>query len=381
MTKLPLEGVTVLEFCQYLAGPYAGLRLADLGARVIKVERPRGGDACRALATKDMWAGEDSVLFHTINRNKESFAADLKDPEHLDIVRELVATADVVTHNFRPGVMERIGLDYEAVKAINPEVVYGEVSGYGKEGPWAALPGQDLLAQARTGAMWHSGAADDPPTPLGLAVADMACGLHLAQGILAALVRRRRTGQGGLVEVSLAESLLDVQFEGLTVFLNHAGELPARSRVAPAHPYLGAPYGVYATSDSAIALSMGDVSRVLIALGLDPVEEAPGADAFVERDEIKAQIEVQLATRSTAEWMARLNGVGHWACEVLDYARLADHDGYRVLGMEQVVSRDDGISVRTTRCPIRVGGERLYSDRAAPRLGDANEQIMAELAS
>ncbi|MDP4880254.1 MAG: CoA transferase, partial [Opitutales bacterium] len=126
--KLPLEGLTVLEFSQYLAGPYAGLRLADLGARVIKVERPGKGDACRQLATKNLYVEDDSLVFHTINRNKESFAANLKDPADVEKVKQLIATADVMTHNFRPGVMEKIGLDYDTVKAIQPGIIYGTVT-------------------------------------------------------------------------------------------------------------------------------------------------------------------------------------------------------------------------------------------------------------
>jgi CoA:oxalate CoA-transferase len=134
----PLEGLLVLEFCQFLAGPSAGLKLADMGARVIKIERPVKGDACRQLAIKNLFVDDDSLLFHTINRNKESYAADLKNSEDLEKVKQLIARADVITHNFRPGVMEKVGLDFESVRAINPKVIYGVVTGYGTEGPWAS---------------------------------------------------------------------------------------------------------------------------------------------------------------------------------------------------------------------------------------------------
>src|SRR6185437_8656639 len=147
MNELPLHGITVLEFSQYLSGPSAGLRLADLGARVIKIERPVVGDACRRLSIKNLWIDGDSLLFHTINRNKESFTADLKSPEDRAILHRLIARADVLTHNFRPGVMEASGLDYAAVRAIRPGIVYGAISGYGKIGPWKDRPGQDLLLQ------------------------------------------------------------------------------------------------------------------------------------------------------------------------------------------------------------------------------------------
>ena len=143
----PLEGLTVLEFSQFLSGPYAGLRLADLGARVIKIERPDVGDLCRNLYISDTDLEGDSTLFHAINRNKESYSANLKDPNDLESVKKLIKKADIITQNFRPGVIERIGLDYESIKKINPKIVYGTISGYGSEGPWSSLPGQDLLAQ------------------------------------------------------------------------------------------------------------------------------------------------------------------------------------------------------------------------------------------
>src|SRR5688500_1803270 len=151
MTDLPLKGLVVLEFSQYLSGPSAGLRLADLGARVIKIERPGTGDACRQLSIKNLWSDGNSLLFHTINRNKESFAADLKNPEDLFIIKKFIEEADVVTHNFRPGVMEKVGLSYAAVKQLNPRIIYAEITGYGKHGPWKKRPGQDLLLQSMSG--------------------------------------------------------------------------------------------------------------------------------------------------------------------------------------------------------------------------------------
>ncbi|RYD68746.1 MAG: CoA transferase, partial [Sphingobacteriales bacterium] len=208
----PLEGLLVLEFCQFLAGPSAGLKLADLGARVIKIERPKIGDACRQLSIKNLFIDEDSLLFHTINRNKESYAADLKNPDDLDRLKKLISKADVMTHNFRPGVMEKIGLDYENVKDINPKIVYGVVTGYGNEGPWKNKPGQDLLVQAVSGLTFLSGVDVDGPVPFGLSVSDIMCGNHLVQGILAALIKKAKTKKSVLVEVSLLESVLDVQF-------------------------------------------------------------------------------------------------------------------------------------------------------------------------
>src|SRR5271166_2900957 len=157
MSEALLEGLLVLDMSQFLSGPFAALRLGDLGARVIKIERPDGGDLCRRLYLTDTEIGGDSTLFHAINRGKLGFAADLKKAADVATVKALITKADVVIQNFRPGVIERLGLDYLSAKAINPGIVYASVTGYGEDGPWAMLPGQDLLAQARAGVMWLNG--------------------------------------------------------------------------------------------------------------------------------------------------------------------------------------------------------------------------------
>ena len=231
MMELPLHGLVVLEFSQYLSGPSAGLRLADLGARVIKIERPKVGDAGRKLAIKDLWVDDNSLLFHTINRNKESFTADLKNKEDLDTIKKLIAKADVLIHNFRPEVMGKNGLDYATVQEINPRMVYAAISGYGTKGPWKDKPGQDLLVQSLTGLAFTTGNGTNGPVPFGISVADILCGAQLVQGILGALIRRQKTGAGALIEVSLMESLLDFQFELLTTYYaNH--QQPKRSKLA-----------------------------------------------------------------------------------------------------------------------------------------------------
>ncbi|MEM1084930.1 MAG: CaiB/BaiF CoA-transferase family protein [Verrucomicrobiota bacterium] len=374
---LPLKGLTLLEFSQYLAGPYAGLRLADLGARVIKVERPGSGDACRGLVTKNQVVDGDSLVFHTINRNKESFAANLKDPADLETVIGLIGTADVMTHNFRPGVMEKIGLDYDKVRELNPRIICGEVTGYGREGPWKNKPGQDLLAQSLSGMTWLSGDRADPPTPFGVATADMICGTHLAQGILAALVSRGKTGQGSRVEVSLLESLLDLQFEVLTTHFNDGGLPPDRAAEQNAHAYLGAPYGIYRTSDGYIAIAMGSLSRLGELIGCDALaafDEDPH-DRFDKRDEIKALLAEHLSAQSTSHWLEILEAADFWCADVFNYAQLVAHEGFKTLRMDQEVLRPNGARVRTGRCPIRIDGERLVSDVAAPILGNANDLL------
>ena len=292
----PLEGLTVLDFSQFLAGPVAALRLADLGARVIKIERPKVGELGRQLYISNLALEGDSTLFHSINRNKEGFAADLKNPDDLAKVKALIGQADVMIHNFRPGVIERIGLDFDTVKMLNPKLVYSSVTGYGSEGPWVDKPGQDLLAQSLSGLTWLSGDATQGPVPMGLAIADMFAGAHLVQGILACLVRRGVTGKGGLVEVSLMESILDYQFEVLTTYLNDGGNLPQRSAVNNAHAYLGAPYGIYQTQDGFMALAMGNIVRLGELLDCDLSAYGDSKTWFTHRDEIKTKLQEAFET-------------------------------------------------------------------------------------
>jgi crotonobetainyl-CoA:carnitine CoA-transferase CaiB-like acyl-CoA transferase len=373
----PLEGLLVLEFSQFMAAPTAGLRLADLGARVIKIERPEKGEAGRQIAIRNIFVNGDSLVFHTINRNKESYAADLKNPEDLERVKKLIAKADVITHNFRPGVMEKIGLTYEAVKAINPRVVYGVVTGYGTKGPWALRPGQDLLIQSLSGLAYLSGTNDAGPVPFGLATADMICGAHFVQGILAALIKRAKTNTGSLVEVSLLESTLDMQFEVITTYLNDGGKLPQRSNVkGSGHPYLSAPYGIYKTKDNYLAVAMGNLHHIGNVLGIDLTHLYPEkTDWFDGRDEIMRLLAKKLKHKTTAQWLLLLEAAGIWCSEVLNYEQSLQHEGYKVLGMRQEVTLPDGSSLSTTRCPIRINGEKLYSDVAAPRPGAQTEMI------
>ncbi len=379
MTK-PLEGLLVLEFSQFLAAPSAGLKLADLGARVIKIERPGKGEAGRQIAIKNLFIDGSSLVFHTINRNKESYGADLKNPEDLERIRQLIARADVMTHNFRAGVMEKSGLDYAPVRKINPRIIYGTVSGYGNKGPWVAKPGQDLLIQSLSGLTWLSGTRNDGPVPFGLAVADIFCGAHFTQGILAALIKRGKTGEGSLVEASLLESTLDLQFEVLTTYFNDGRQLPQRSAAkGTAHAYLSAPYGVYKTSDSYLALAMGNLLPLLRALNCsaDGLSEDP-VTWFTHRDEIVASIAGAVKNMSTAGCLSLLEPLGIWCAPVLNYRQAVQEEGYQVLGMEQEVNLPGNRKLRTTRCPIRIDGERLYSGKAAPQPGIDTEKINLE---
>ena len=378
----PLHGLTVVDFSQFLSGPFCTLKLADLGARVIKVERPGTGDLCRHLYISDVEIAGDNSLFHAINRNKESITADLKNEADRARLKELIATADVMVQNFRPGVIERQGFGYDAVKAINPSIIYGSISGYGEDGPWKDLPGQDLLAQARSGLLWLTGSAGDPPMPMGLAVADMLAGHALCEGVLAALVGRGIHGRGARVDTSLLEAMVDMQFEVLTTYLNDGHRAPRRSAVNGAHAYLGAPYGVYQTADGYLAMAMTPslktLAEIMDVAELEPYYDDP--DAMIrERDVIKQIMADAIARRSTADWLAVLQPADIWCSEVLDWPQLLEAEAFKALDFLQTIQRSDAVELQALRPPMRINGQTLKSDRAAPLLGEHNDAVGAQL--
>ncbi|MFC5283553.1 CaiB/BaiF CoA transferase family protein [Pedobacter alpinus] len=371
----PLEDYLIVDFSQFLSGPSASLRLADMGARVIKIEKPGTGDICRTLYTSDLIMNGESSVFHTINRNKESFAIDFKQPEELKKLKKLLAKADVVMHNFRPGVMERIGLGYDEVKAINPNVVYTEISGFGSNGTLKNLPGQDLLLQSLTALTWLSGNDEDGPVPMGLSIVDMLAGTHIAQGILAALYRKAMHQMGALVQVSMLESAFDFQFETITTFYNDGGELPIRSKSNNANAYLGAPYGIYQTKNGYIALAMGSLPVLAVLLNCEELTQFP-ENKFSLKDEIKVVLANHLQTQETAYWLNILEPADIWCSDVLNYQQLFEQEGFKVLDFVQEVTMEDGYTYRTTRCPIKIDGEIFTSQKGSPKLGQDNEGIL-----
>ncbi|WP_020579349.1 CaiB/BaiF CoA transferase family protein [Actinopolymorpha alba] len=377
---LPLAGVRVLDFSQFLAGPVAALRLADLGATVIKIERPHTGDIGRRLAFAGRVADGDTVSFHAMNRNKLGVTADLKDPDDLAIIRRLIETADVLIQNFRPGVMERIGLDPQSVAKLNPRLVYGSASGYGDSGPWRDRPGQDLLAQSVSGLPWLNGGDVDRPVPVGLSIADHLTSCHLAQGVTALLFRRERTGRGGLVQTSLFEAMLDLQFELLSTHLNDSTVAVRRGGTHSAHAFLPAPYGTYPTSDGYLALAMNPIPELGRLLDLPQLQEMTDEQIWWDqRDAITDLIADRLRARTTADWLAVLDAADVWCAPVLTLEELVASEEFAAIAMTQQVRRDaeltengNDLLLTTTRSPLRIDGQTLRSDRPAPKLGQHN---------
>ncbi|WP_282135402.1 CaiB/BaiF CoA transferase family protein [Seonamhaeicola maritimus] len=378
----PLQDLLVIDLSQFLSAPSATLRLADLGARVIKVERPETGDICRQLYVSNVILNGESSIFRAINRNKESFQADLKNAIDKERVLKLIARADVLVHNFRPGVIERLGFDYETIKKVNPNIIYGDISGYGNEGPWKSKPGQDLLAQSLSGITWLNGIEGNGPTPIGLALVDILSGAHLVQGILAALVKRSKTGEGSKISISMLESILDFQFESITTFYHDGGEPTVRPKNNSAHAYLGAPYGIYKTKNGYMVLAMGSIPVLGELLGCEPLKaytEVPSW--FTKRDTIKKELANHLSTDTTEKWLSILEPADIWCAKVMDWDTLFSEEGFKVLDMIQTVTMSDGFEYQTTRCPIKIDGKHLTSPIGSPKLGENTETILNELIS
>jgi len=268
------KNIKVLSFTHFLQGPSAVQMLSDLGADVIKIEPPKG-------AWERHWSGADafidgvSVFFLLANRNQRSLSIDLRAEEARRIVHRLVEEADVLVENYRPGVMQRLGFDYDALKAINPRLIYCSCTGYGSDGPYLDRPGQDMLLQCLSGMATLSGERDAPPTPVGASIVDQHSATLAAFGIAAALYKRERTGGGSQIESNMLNAALDLQIEPLTYYLN-TGPLWARSKPAMGSRFHPAPYGVYRTRDGWIAISLTTLEKLRQALGAPELEHYTG---------------------------------------------------------------------------------------------------------
>lgn len=361
-----LEGILVLDLSEHIAGPFAALRLADLGARVIKV--------VQSSSRK-----EKSDLHAAMNRNKEIYTLDLHDAHGYKKLRHLIAKADVLIISYPEKLSKELGLDYASVESINPRIVYGCVSGYGNDHPWAEKDDDEIFVQAQMGLPWLNGDQEDPPIPFPLSVVEMFTSANLVQGILAACIQRSKTGKGMVVEVSKMESALDFQFEVLTTHLNDGGKLPQRSKVNSAHAYLAAPYGVYETQSGYLALAMGSVLQLSELLQCEALAQYDDpASWFTQRDEIKQYLADHLRTKPASHWIQLLEQGGYWCAEVQTVEELLDHEVFHGLQMVQHIQTQDGTSLTVTRCPIRVDGQLVFDGKSTSLYGDQTHAIDKE---
>jgi crotonobetainyl-CoA:carnitine CoA-transferase CaiB-like acyl-CoA transferase len=374
-----LGNLRIVDFSRVLAGPLATMVLADLGATVVKIERPGAGDDTRAWGPPYDERGE-ATYFQSVNRNKHSEAIDLTVEAGVARARELVATADVVVENFRPGLMARFGLDYETLAAERPELVYCSITGFGGSGDGAALPGYDLLVQAVGGLMSITGEADGEPQKVGVALVDVITGLFASIGILAALRHRDGTGEGQHVEVDLLSSLLAALVNQGSAY-TLAGAVAGR--MGNAHPSI-APYDLYATGDGDLVLAVGNDKQYATLCDVLGAPELAGDARFASnaarvahRDELRDALVARLAARPATAWADALTAARVPAGVVNDVAgafALADR-----LGLNPIVEipRDDGSTARLTRNPIRLSATPPTYRSAAPRLPAETETVPA----
>jgi crotonobetainyl-CoA:carnitine CoA-transferase CaiB-like acyl-CoA transferase len=375
-----LAGVRVLDATQMLAGPLCGMRLGDLGADVIKVERPGTGEFNRTHGFEGVTVDGEMTTFLAVNRNKRSAAIDVKHPEGRQALLDLARNSDVLIQNFRRGTAERLGLGYEDLAAVNPRLVYCSISGYGVVGPYRDRPGQDLVIQGYSGSMFSVGAKDDPPLPGALWAADVMTGYQAAIGILAALEARHRTGRGQHVEVDMLSVVLDAQVQELVTYLN-SGKSPTRTAQPTAHASIPAPYGVYRTADGWLTIAMSPLSALGDALNDDVLRGmSEYDDGHTRKDEAYARLRGAFVSRPTEEWIQLLDGHGVWCGPVYDYEDLVADPHVREAGLIAEQPNAAGGNIRTVRVPVSLSETPAAIRRGAPSLGADTAQILAQVA-
>jgi crotonobetainyl-CoA:carnitine CoA-transferase CaiB-like acyl-CoA transferase len=376
--RLPLAGVRVADFSRVLAGPLATMLLADLGADVVKIERPGAGDDTRAWGPP--FVGEDAAYFLSLNRNKRSVALDLQTPEGAAAARRIALASDVVVENFRPGLMARFGLDHASLAAERPDLVYCSLVAFGEEGEAASRPGYDIIVQALSGLMSFTGQPGGEPTKVGVALLDVICGLYAASGILAALVERRTTGRGRRIVVSLYEASLAAMVNQAANYLL-GGIVPGP--LGNQHPNI-VPYQLFQAADRPFILAAGNdrmFERTCEVLGMPELardERFATNEARVRnRDELIGMLAEAFRRRPAAEWLSALERVGVPCAPVLRMDEVfATPEGERMV--QEVHDPARGL-LRLVADPIRVDGSLVPVRLPPPRLGEHTEEVLREV--
>jgi crotonobetainyl-CoA:carnitine CoA-transferase CaiB-like acyl-CoA transferase len=373
-----LDGIRVLDLSRVIAGPYCAAMLGDLGADVVKLERPGRGDDLRALRG----SGKMSASFAAMNRNKRGIAVDLQQPEGARLGLELARRADVLIENFLPGVAERLGLGYAAVRAVNPRIVYASITGFGQTGPLARKPGYNTIAQGMSGLMALTGMPGHPPTRMGGSISDVAAS-YMAFGMInAALVHRLRTGQGQQLDVSLLASSLGLLPDPVAIYFD-TGERPPRAgnrnvNLTPAE--------AFQTKDgllNVVLLNPDQWRRFCAALDDAAMETEPSFATnearLANHSEFKARVERILGTASTAEWVARLEAAGIAAGPVYEFHEVFEDPQVRHLGLVATLEQPGAGPVRILGFPGSASGTPPRIDRPAPLLGQHTAEVLGEL--
>ncbi|MGW1738249.1 CaiB/BaiF CoA transferase family protein [Nocardia sp. NPDC001965] len=373
-----LDGIRVLDLSIAMAGPFAAQKLADLGADVIKVE-PVGGEWQRHVSAGGARGNEVNASFLSLNRNKRSLSMNLKDGKGRELLYELVRTADVFLQNYRPGVAGRLGVDYETLRAIKPDLVYVSMSGYGTTGPYADRPGQDVLLQAMSGGLASAQRHGEPLRPAPFFLADAITAYSAFEGAMAALFHRERTGEGQLVEVNMLDSIIAAQMQEISV-ATVGGVRQEPTDQIHAHSYIRAPYGVFPTADGQLALSFAEMDALARVFGDDRfLRYDAERDGFTHRDDISALVTENLAKNTTEHWLDALGAAGVWVGPVYDYSQLrADPQVRHNRSFVEYDHPTEG-TVVTPGFAFRLSKQTQKVYRPAPRNGEHTAEVLMEL--
>lgn len=372
-----LNGIRVLDFTQMMLGPLCTQTLADLGADVVKVERPGKGEWMRGMPMLGEFVGKDSAAFHSFNRNKKSIAVDLKHKEGKALLLEIVKNFDVVTENFRAGVMDRLGLGYEDFKKVKPDIIYASGSGWGQNSEMAKQnwPGQDLLIQAMSGVMYNTGKSDDQPTACGTPIADFAASQAMVSGILAAIIARDRHGIGQRVEVDLYSATLNLMAQESFAIMNQGIKLD-RSKSGIATPWNDAPYGPHPTSDGYVAIAMCPVPK-LVEIFDDPSIEK--MHPFNDRDDLKLLIDKHTSKMTNSELLDVLRAADVWCAPVRTsveaLTELVEANSDLLIELDH----PEAGKVKAIACPITLSSTPVTGKVPAPLVGQHTKEVLDAL--
>ncbi len=373
-----LDSVRILDFTQMMLGPFGTQLLGDLGADVIKVERLEG-EWERDLEMMGQLVDGSSAAFLAMNRNKRSVALDLKDPAARNALLRLAETCDVVVENFRPGVMDRLGLGYDDFRQVKEDIIYCSGSGWGSDSVFAKQnrPGQDLLIQSMSGLAAATGRAGDPPTPAGTAIVDHATALTLSNAILAAIVARHTHGVGQHIEVDLYSTAISMQCQEISTFVNQ-NQSWKRSESGVAQAWLSAPFGVYKTMDGWMSIAMASPDKVAAVFELPSLAFM---DPWHQRDDMKHALERVVSTETTQTWLDRLLPAGLWAAAVRSTEEAVDE--LRSQGSDLIVKTEgpNGNPIELVGCPIRMSKTPWQLRYGPPAIGAHTAEVLLEVLS
>jgi len=374
-----LEDVTILDFSHLLQGPFCTQQLADMGANVIKIERPGTGDLFRSMTFNNRWlGGSESPNFLAWNRNKRSLALNLKSEEARELVFKLAKDADIVVQNFRPGVMKRLGYGYEDFKKINPKIIYCSGSGYGESGPYLTRPGQDMLLQGLTGLMAATGQADAPPTPVGSGFSDQIGAMNMTYGILAALYWRERSGEGQEINIDLLSGMLAHQSQEMLMAMNFNQDF-SRPSSGIGHPGMDAPFGVYPTSDGWVTIAMSPFDKLIDVLGDESLADYNDpTQLFEKRDEIWSKLAELTKKWTTADLMQAMLDVDIWCGEVQSHLQAAQDPQVQHINAISEYQHPVAGKVKVVAPPVKMSATPASIDRPAPQIGEHTREILVD---